>query len=416
MILSAKMKKIIIPLAVAVPVIIVSLSGIFIRSSCDWAGMIDRKTPVEVIYVPGWRNKGVPQNERLDSLKRIFPERSSISVEQWDSQGELHEFKDAVRRADEHAADLAKRIASLPAAKRENLVLVGHSLGGRIVIRTMALLGKKGISIRRGIFLGAAVPDNDPEIGLAIRASTCPNVNIYNRGDDALSVFYKLAETRRALGAYGFAMKFQRFRLQQFSIRRKRGERSPAPDLDFKAHDAELYLERLIEVFGEKAAKRRDAIGSIGKCTKFFWAGLFWHEVARGAEKGNAGQCPYKIERNCVTGANRLISSSGHLLRVGSLKQCGEELDSLTKTEDANSASRINAVKVPGGTSIEVIDDKGLLWKTLEEFRHWKLQKNAMTNRYRIVDPRDFRRAVGSGEKMRKAFESVKKQLRESGS
>ena len=408
------MKKNIIPAVAVIIVIVFSLIGIGVRSSHDFNGMI-RKNPVKIIYVPGFRNKQIPQNEQLDSLKKICPEGSSFSVERWDSKSKVHEYNEAVENADRYAKALAERIASLPIGDQKNLVLVGHSLGGRIVIRTMALLRKKGISIRRGIFLGAAIPDDDPDVGAAIEASDSPNINIYSREDSALRHVYSPTENlRSALGAYGCALPFRHGRLQQFSMRMKNDRKqSLAGDLKSieASHDARLYLDRLREVFDEKAENRKREIESIGKVTKFFWAGFFWRPYA-----DSSG---YKIECNCVTGAHRLISPTGLLVRVGSSEQCREESASLTKLDSSNSASRINAIKVPQNEKyppVKIIDGGALKWKTLEEFHHWRFQRNEnwLTSTCRIVDPRDFQRAHGSEGEMRKAFESVKEQWRAS--
>ena len=408
------MKKIIIPAAAVVCVVVFSLIGTGVRSSHDFSGMI-RKAPVKIIYVPGFRNKQIPQNEQLDSLKKICPEGSSFSVERWDSKSKVHEYNEAVENADRYAKALAEKIASFPVGDQKNLVLVGHSLGGRIVIRTMALLRKKGISIRRGIFLGAAIPDDDPDVGAAIEASLSPNINIYSREDSALRHVYSPTENlRSALGAYGCALPFRHGTLQQFSMRmnsdRKRSLAGDLKSLD-ASHEAKLYLERLCEVFGGQKENRRREIESIGKATKFFWAGFFWRPCA-----DSSG---YRIDRNRVTGAHRLLSPAGLLLHVGSLEQCREKIASLTKLDYSNSASRINAVNVPQDKKYppaKIIDGGPLKWKTLEEFHHWRFQKNEiwMTSTYRIVDPRDFQRAHGSEEKMRKAFESVKEQWRAS--
>jgi len=401
------MKKIIIPAAAVMLIIAISLIGISLRSSRDPADMADRSSASEIIYVPGWKNKGISQHEQLDLLKTIFHGGSSVSVSGWDSDGEIYQFDYVVRKADNYAAHLASEIASFPGAKQRNLVLVGHSLGGRIVIRTMALLQKKGISIRRGIFLGAAIPDDDPDIESAMKASICPNINIYNRQDTALRLLFTLSEDlRNALGAYGCALPFRHCRLQQFAMK---GKRSGAPPLQggdggmFDEHDARFYLERLAEVFREKEESRRREIESAGGAAKFFRAGIFWSPCSESSG--------YRIERNCVTGTHRLISPGGRLLLAGSPERCREAVDSLEKLDETNSASRIAAFNVlqdKANPPVRVID-RG--WETLDEFHDWRLQRNWLT--HRILDPRDYQRAHGSGAKMRAAFEDIKVRWRQ---
>ena len=339
------MKKIIIPAATFMIVIAVSLIGTGIRSSHDFNDMIGRGSPDEIIFVPGWRNTGVSQHDRADFLKKVFHVHK-ISVFDWKAQGDVLKFDLVVRSADNYAVLLADKIESFPPGRRKKLVLIGHSFGGRIVIRAMAILRKKGIAVQRGIFLGAAIPDDDPDAGAAMEASSCPNINIFNRGDRTLTGPYSYAEPgkdkQNALGAYGCALPFRHCDLQQFAVRSGSAAPPPhplpVPANDKSEHDAEFYLERLAEVCREKERNRRSRIESIGKFTKLFWADFFWR-----LRTDSSG---YKIERNLMTGAHRLISPAGLLLCVGSPEQCKEEVSSLRKLDETNSAARINAVKV----------------------------------------------------------------------
>ena len=55
-------------------------------------------------------------------------------------------------------------------------------------------------------------------------------------------------------------------------------------------------------------------------------------------------------------------------------------------------------------------------WQNLDETKGWRLQRNQVLFRgtlCRIVDPKDFQRALGSEKKMREAFEHIKKQVKE---
>ena len=174
-----------------------------------------RKEPPQVIYIHGWAPaSNVSQEAELDILKTIFPD-SQIEVISWAAQTD---FNECLQRADREAKLLAEKIEALPEKKRHNIILVGHSLGGRIAIRTMARLSQKGISIKYGIFLAAAIPHDDPDIAFAIKSSQEPNVNIYNRQDYILRHAYGVLgeDFKNALGAYGYAYAFQHKHLLQY--------------------------------------------------------------------------------------------------------------------------------------------------------------------------------------------------------
>ena len=57
-------------------------------------------------------------------------------------------------------------------------------------------------------------------------------------------------------------------------------------------------------------------------------------------------------------------------------------------------------------------------WETMEEtFNGWRLEhkKNWFGGeyKYRIIDPYDYQRAIGSEQKMKELFEDIKHQLKE---
>ena len=164
----------------------------------------------EVWFVSGFLSGLHPQEDALGILQKVFPD-ATVSLWNWESTGHLyHECQDI---ADKEGAVIAQAIEKMSTAERENLVLVGHSLGGRIVVRTMALLAKNGLKIERAVILGAAIPYDDDDIPVALHASKMPNIIVYNHNDDILRQFYPLGEDqgdgernfyRIALGLRGF--------------------------------------------------------------------------------------------------------------------------------------------------------------------------------------------------------------------
>ena len=204
----------------------------------------------QIIYIPGWKSKGTSKKQELFLLRIMFP-KGKITVREWESEGN---FLKCMQTADELVAKkLADDIGKRPAAMWEKIILVGHSLGGRIAIRTMSRLARKKKPIRRGIFLAAAIPNDDPDIDFAIRNSFLPNINVYCRQDSTLRQAYAYADDlKHALGAYGYAFPFyHRYLLQRrFSAQKNK----------YENHEAIYYLENLLkqkEILSEIPGKSR---------------------------------------------------------------------------------------------------------------------------------------------------------------
>ena len=52
----------------------------------------------------------------------------------------------------------------MPLKEQQKIILIGHSLGGRIAIKTIATLAKSQTFIRKVIFLVTAISYKAPEI------------------------------------------------------------------------------------------------------------------------------------------------------------------------------------------------------------------------------------------------------------
>ena len=95
---------------------------------CIWGYGMEDAVPddVHVIFVPGfWTEDNDPgMYERL--LSDVFPE-SKVSVRMWPSKSSWDRAK---LQADLLAGELVKEVYAMTDTERENLVLVGHSVGG----------------------------------------------------------------------------------------------------------------------------------------------------------------------------------------------------------------------------------------------------------------------------------------------
>ena len=111
----------------------------------------------------------------------------------------------AVDSADKTAWRIAFEAAMLPKEDRENLVIVGHSLGGRITAHVLARLGEHGLKIRQGLLLAAALPKDDADLAKMGAGSALPVVSVRNPKDVTLRYAYRFAggEFSSAYGATG---------------------------------------------------------------------------------------------------------------------------------------------------------------------------------------------------------------------
>lgn len=178
------------------------LFSLFVVWVCREGVMAECANGGEAWYVPGWLKTGEPEadDETWTSFTKTFPE-SRPRFHAWDGTGLWTTSRD---NADKAAVQLAERIAAM-GESRTNLTLVGHSLGGRMVVRTLARLHEKRLKIRQGILLAPAIPNNDPDVAVMGAASTLPVLNVCNPEDITLRFIYRLAggESAAALGAGG---------------------------------------------------------------------------------------------------------------------------------------------------------------------------------------------------------------------
>lgn len=114
-----------------------------------------------VWYVPGWMRTQEPQEGVMPALANAYPQ-ARIAFKAWD--GDRLVWPSAVASADREAERLAREIEALPADERERLVVVGHSLGGRIAARALARLAEKGLKIQQAVLLAAAIPSGDADL------------------------------------------------------------------------------------------------------------------------------------------------------------------------------------------------------------------------------------------------------------
>ena len=396
---SKLIKKIYIP---AVIVVLLAIIPLLLYSKVPQKSDFIKKQEPIIIYVPGWKNKGVPQEEQVLLLKKIYP-CSKVLVKVWDSDGD---FETCKNRADAYVETLFSEICTMSQEEQQNLILIGHSLGGRIAVKTVSLLKSKNIYIRKGVFLGAAIPDNAPEIAMALGATIEPCINIHNKNDFVLRHIYSVLGDglRDALGAYGYSKSFYGVHMLQYEIISDEGTVASLNDYKGKIdnHNVKQYMAKLAEI--EKSSIEPSSASlhkTLAQKLPAIWIIL---------EKC----CNWKLETQKITSTYRIINAHNQIVFCGD-KQNALALWTQYSTHYSNTAQdTINQIQVIQDKKNPIIKVVPLGWENLDEINGWRLQRKKVPFRgmvYRIIDPKDFQRANGSEQKMRESFNHIKEQI-----
>ena len=218
--------------------------------STQFNASFPRWTAPDVIwYVPGWKRceaKLAPEHE--DFFKKAFP-GSAAHIVNWNGNGD---WSESVTNADAYVATLVTAIDAMKPEDRQRLTLIGHSLGGRIVAKTVAELQRKNIKIQNAVMLAAAIPFDDADAELALQSKSMPVISIYNPNDKMLKYAYRIAggEKSTALGAHSTG-KPNEFRVSWNTIE---DTHIPTTDINWDFvksvfnHTAIFYLQQLKKI------------------------------------------------------------------------------------------------------------------------------------------------------------------------
>ena len=196
-----------------------------------------------VVYVPGWQHKQNQENlvKTQQYLAKIFT-NAEIAMYTWE-ESDIAYFPECRRKVDaEVAPRFVDHLTKKYAKNMDNVILVGHSLGGRTVIKAMAILAQNKQKIRCGIFLGSAISYDDPSIAKALTASNEKCINIFSLSDPVLRKVYGVDSNENAMGAYGY--KYNSEELKQYKC-------------GTTDHGVLNYLAELPAIFAGKAAEYR---------------------------------------------------------------------------------------------------------------------------------------------------------------
>lgn len=261
----------------------------------------------DVWYVPGWNRTTETNGLAYTSCKEVFKD-NVCAFWGWDGD---RGWSTSAANADIAAKRLADEIVSTNAVFRSELVIVGHSLGGRIVARTLAELSRKGVKVGQGILLAPAIPMNDPDVAQMGGGCGRPVIVVVNPKDVVLKYCYDMVggEGGPALGRNGSPVALAN--VVEYAVPKTITEETKVDAAWGRSetvkrlcnHLAAFYfaeLRRILDGKPSKSAQVRVPQGRLNLEWKVIDAGVWWDILERCGG--------WKLERNIVTGHCRIIS------------------------------------------------------------------------------------------------------------
>ncbi len=201
----------------------------------------------KIWFIPGWLHTKTPTGKYSQLLENTFGEK--VHIYSWKADESWSKAKEEVTK---EAQRLARKISQCPKKQRCEMILVGHSLGARMIAEASQELMNMNIRIKQVILLGAAVAFDAPQLKNIERIVKETPVNIFNKEDSVLRSVFNLRENTFACGFIGIAGNTS---FLQFEV--------PSPDknertivteaTDLKNHEVSCYLEFLKQCLDGKA-------------------------------------------------------------------------------------------------------------------------------------------------------------------
>ena len=343
-------------------------------------------------------------DKELEVLAQIYPNAEKVEMKGWNSpkmsivqMGVA--WSVSLENSTKFVPELAEMILQLPPDQRDRLILAGHSLGARIVVKAAAVCAKKNVHVKKIILAGAAIDNDDPDIQTAIGVSNEIVDNLINF-NDALLALYKIgAESNSALGTgYLYKTDPQRFR--------EIGMEGTVEHYGYK------YFQRYLKAVKDNNFAYPGIIVPQDYSNVNFptGGGMVWWDALDSCEG-------WRLQHNQATGHCRIIDPDGSRLAWGRKVKMEAAFDKV-KFQLAQKSGKpfvidsskievnqdlLNADRTTGGGQY--------WWNDKEEFHGWKLQQNKVSGHFRILDDSNVRRAWGWEDSMRKSFTDVKRQI-----
>lgn len=357
-----------------------------------------REEPPIVWFVHGMAVVWESYEPELKLLREIFPEAEFVALKAWNApHGPTLTFeelwKKSVFYAEQYAQMLADEIALLPQSVRDRLILVGHSLGGRIVVRALAKVHReKGLEIRQFILAGAALNYDDSDIQEAVLASKLTAYSLVNPADAALKA-YQIAEKRTAAGT-ACLWTFEPSEFYEIALSNTL-EHFPLP-----------YLERLWEcVQADDFTNPEILIPQVSNPVPI--------PPLPGGSWTSFDECMgWRFQKNAHE-TSRIIDPRNGVLLSGSHDEVLPAFQRVKSQLRERQSVSIPDDSIYFSQSVPVVNFSTLgsdgWWFTMETFNSWELQKSRSTDKFRILDPQKRRRACGGEREMKDAFAELKR-------
>ena len=203
----------------------------------------------KVWFIHGWQPGKSKTHIWLYSklLKESFGEE--VFIYSWDAAGTWDEAKQKVST---EAKRLVEKISLCPPKQQVELIIVGHSLGARMLTEALHELREKSIKVRRVIFLGGAVNFDTPQLNEAEKISIDPPINVFNRDDGILRNLYSSRENTFACGNVGIGIdaKFRQYEVPVSDTATRTIGTEIANNIN---HSVKQYLMTLKHIFDSQA-------------------------------------------------------------------------------------------------------------------------------------------------------------------
>jgi len=334
--------------------------------------------PPLVWFVHGMRLGHTDFQDECNLLRKIFPNAEEVVLKAWKGPSgpgtspEDYYLKSRLL-AEEYCRDLLTEIEALPIVKRERLILVGHSLGGRIVVRTLAAgYRKERLQVRQMILAGAAIDFNDVDLFDAVLASRLTAYSLVNPSDLMLAA-YKIAEKQTALGTGTlFPMKPEEY----YELTLENSVNHYACD----------YLNRLWTCIQNDDFSNPLIIVPqdfpIPKVRTVPSLDLTWSTVSSKFE--------WKLQRNQVSNHYRILNEKNVLMAEGRQMYMIPSFERVCQQfRQKRMAKKATSMMIfPGQKPVSnpcTLGSNGF-WCDVQSHEGWRLQRNLCVPRFRIVD------------------------------
>lgn len=190
-------------------------------------------------YIPGFLSGDDYQEGVRQILRKIYPNAEDFQLIKWEYQNVpwtkfivetsglkplgipginmiASRWKRALEDIKPTSERLVNKIRYLPSNKQKKLLLIGHSLGANIVIRTLAHLYRRNLSIYSAVLLGAAIDNRNEDILWAMKSTQSPIYSMINPQDAALETF-RIVTGSCALGT-GCALAYDHTKFREYQI------------------------------------------------------------------------------------------------------------------------------------------------------------------------------------------------------